>query len=316
MPEALVVRGTVVTVVPLAKLARLVPTVIVNVTGLLYAGLPEASRSVTLTAAWADMLMLSGLIVSDMLAGVGGGGLPMVRDALLFREPTVAVMFTIESSPAGELAVNVTVATPNASVVALAAGVKFPAPVNVTVTPLIKTDEASRTVADTVVLPPLTMVVVPSETTTEAGIRGGVPMVIGALPMIVLVPTVTVARMVALTSTFAALKVDTAWPDALVTARVGVQDPEAALITEKETLTFGTTCAEAFVTVAVTVAVPNGAILDAESVTWTVVGAPAAPVEAVGGFTDSTPHPLRTTARKMRTGMAREIVFFIIFGSP
>jgi hypothetical protein len=267
MPEALVVRFTVSTALGIGlKLARVVPVVIVRVTGLLYAGFPEASRSVTLTVAWADMLMLSGLIESDMLAGVGGGGEPMVRDALLFSGATVAVIFTTVSTA---VAVKVTVATPEALVTAVG-DEKFPAVTSLTekVTVVPATGVAPlMTVASTVVVPLEGMVVDPSDTTIDVGTRGGVPITIGALPMIVLAPTVTVARMVALTLTAFAVKVDTAWPAALVIAGVGLKDPAVALITEKETLTFGTTCAEAFVTVAVTVDVPDGAMLDEESVT-------------------------------------------------
>jgi hypothetical protein len=40
------------------------------------------------------MLMLSGFTASDMLTGVGGGGVPMVSEALLFSAPTVAVIVT------------------------------------------------------------------------------------------------------------------------------------------------------------------------------------------------------------------------------
>lgn len=81
---------------------------------------------------------------------------------------------------------------------------------------------------------------------------------------------------------------------------IGVKAPAVALITEKETLTLGTACAEAFVTVAVTVAVPPEAMLDAESVTWSVV---TAPVEAAGELTGGTLHPPKMTAREMMTSI-------------
>lgn len=217
------------------------------------------------------MLIESGFIVSDMLAAAGGRGTPMVNDALLFTDPAAAYMFTIELFPA-PAAVNVTVATPEVLVIAVAA-VKVPAPkgltVNVTVAPLIRADDASRTVADTVVLPPLTMVVVPSATATEVGTWGGVPMVIiGETPKIVPVPKVTVARMVAVALTAGpAVNTDVAWPDAFVTAEAGLNDPAVALITEKETLTFGITTEEPSSTVAVTLVVPPLAMVDAESAT-------------------------------------------------
>jgi hypothetical protein len=51
-PEVLVVRGTVITELGIGlKLARVVPAVIVSVTGWLYAGAPVPVRSVTLTVA-------------------------------------------------------------------------------------------------------------------------------------------------------------------------------------------------------------------------------------------------------------------------
>lgn len=294
IPEALVVAVMEDTTLGIGlKLPVPVPPVIRNVTPLLNAGLPDASRSVTVTVAWADIVMLSGLIVRFMLAGTGGGGVPTVREALLLTGLAVAVIVTIESSPAGVLAVKVAVAIPQVTpgqAPVVVTRLKLPAAagatVNVTVAPGMG-PAASLTVADTESLPPLLMVGVPRDTRTDVGIRGGTPMVIGALPMIVLAPTVTVARMVALTLTAFAVKVVTAWPDALVIAGVGLKDPEVPLITEKETLTLGITCDKAFVTVAVTVDVPDVGILDKESVTWTVVGPPPpAPVEAVGGFTD------------------------------
>jgi hypothetical protein len=38
--------------------------------------------------------MLSGLTASDMLAGTGGGGVPILNVALLFSEPVFALMST------------------------------------------------------------------------------------------------------------------------------------------------------------------------------------------------------------------------------
>ena len=267
-PEALVVRLTVLSVVPVLKLARVDPVVIVKVSGVLYAGAPPAPRSVTLTAAWLEILMERGFIVTAMLVGVGGRGVPMVNDALLPTVPAVALMSTIVSVA---IAVRVTVATPDGSVVAVAAGVKVTAPEtlteNVTVAPLI-TPDAPDTVADTVVLLPLPMVVVPSDTTTEVGTGGGVPMVIGALPLIELVPTVMVARIVAFALIDApAVNWVVATPDASVTAEAGVKEPAVALITVKETLTLGTTLEPESVTVAVTAVVPPDAIADEVSVT-------------------------------------------------
>ena len=203
MPDALVVKVIVLWVVPEAKLARLAPDVMVSVTDVENAG-PLVPRTVTLTIAWLWMLIESGLIVIDALVGVGGGGLPMLKAALLLTAPAVAVMFTAELSPAGELAVNVTVVRPSASV--RAAAVKLPAAgtliENVTVCPLM-TPTASLTVAVTVVLPPLAMDDVPSETTTELGTRTGVPIVIGALPLTVPKPVVTEACIVAAAFTVA-----------------------------------------------------------------------------------------------------------------
>ncbi len=51
----------------------------------------------------------NGLTVIEALVGTGGGGVPIVNVALLLTVPAVAVMFTTELSPVGELAVNVTV---------------------------------------------------------------------------------------------------------------------------------------------------------------------------------------------------------------
>ncbi len=242
---------------PVLKLARVAPDVIPSVTEVLYAG-PVAPRTVTLTMAWLWMLIESGLIVIAALVGMGGGGVPMVNFALLLTAPVVAVMFTIESSPAGEMAVNVTVVWPNASV--RAAAEKLPAPgtltVNVTVAPLI-TPNASLTVAVTVVLPPLLMVEVLSETMTAVGTRGGVPMMSWALPLIVPLPPITEAIIVATwlsPAGEAALNVVVATPEALVVTEAALKDPVTALITVKLTVTLGNAAPVESVTVAFTVA--------------------------------------------------------------
>lgn len=193
----------------------------------------------------------------------------MVNDALLPTMPAVALIFMIELFPAAA-AVKVTVVWPSASVTA--AAVKLPAAagalVNVTVAPGMGRLDASLTVAVTEVLPPLAIqfVVVPSDTTTVDGTCTGIPIVIGALPLIVLVPTVMLARIVAVALTAApAVNTDVAWPDAFVTTGVGLNDPAVELITEKETLTFGITTEEASVTVAVALTVPLLAIVEADS---------------------------------------------------
>ncbi len=284
------VRGMVSTELGIGlKLPRVVPEVIVSVTGWLYEGEP-ALMSVTLTVAWLEMLMESGLIVSDMLVGTGPTGFPMRSVALLLIAPDAPLMSVSVSSPAGVAAVNVTVATPQvapgqAPLVAVAAGVKAPAPatldVNVTVAPGMS-PEASRTVAFTVVLPPLAMLVGLSDTAMVVGTRGGVPMVIWALPLTVPVPVVTVARMVAVwlsPAGEAAVNVVVAMPEKSVVSEAGAKEPAAALITEKLTLTPDMTRAEASVTVTVTPAVPPFAILAAESETTTAVGVAPLPPE-------------------------------------
>jgi len=199
-----------------------------------------------------------------MVAGTGGGGAPMESDALLFRVPTVAVIVMIVFTT---LAVNVTVATPVAFVVAVVAD-RLPAvpllTANVTTTPLIPPRE-SDTVADTVVLPGGTGIEEdPRDTTTEVGTRGGVPITRAALPLTVPVPTCTDARMVTLEllPAASAVKVDVTAPDALVTAAEGLKEPAVALITEKVTFTFGITCPEESRTVAVTDVAPRFAMAD------------------------------------------------------
>jgi hypothetical protein len=209
-------------------------------------------------------------MLSEILAGIGGGGLPIVNDALLLTKPAVAEISTSESFPAAS-AVKVTVATPDPLVIAVVAGVKFPAPgtlaEKVTVAPLIGADTASRTVADTVVLPKLAMVDVPSDMVHVVGTWGGVPIVIGSLSLIVPAPTVTVARMVAVVFGVTAVNWLVATPDASVTSVVGLSEPVTALITVKATLTFGTTTELASLTTAVTEVDPPFAMAAAPSVT-------------------------------------------------
>ena len=202
-----------------------------------------------------------------MLAGVGGGGVPMVSEAPLFSVPTVALIVTIAFTA---FAVKVSVATPKPLVTTVPEA-RFPAVTslteNVTVTPLMTTPTASLTVADTVVLPDEAMVVDPRVTMIEVGTCGGVPMTMEALPVIVPVPTVTLARMVAFVSGVTAVNRLVAAPNALVTAVDGLNVPVPALITEKATLTFGTTTKLASLTTAVTVVEPPLAMVAAASVT-------------------------------------------------
>ncbi len=214
----------------------------------------------------------------------------MGNDTLLLTVPTVAVTSTIVFVAT---AVTLTDATPEAMVVAVAAGAKVTAPgtltENVTVTPLIGADNASRTVADTVVLPPLPMVDEPSDTMTVVGTWGGAPIEMAALPLIMPTPAETVARMFAIVFGVTAVNRLVATPDALVTAVDGLNVPVPALITEKATLAFGTTTEFASLTTAVTVVEPPLAMVAAESDTWTVDGIPAVPLfgppELVGGGT-------------------------------
>jgi hypothetical protein len=92
-----VVRLTTVSVVPELKLAKDEPEVIVNVTGLLNAGEPLASWSVIFTAVWLLIPTESGFTATVMLAGVGGGGVPIVRLALLFSVPAATLTSMIVS---------------------------------------------------------------------------------------------------------------------------------------------------------------------------------------------------------------------------
>jgi len=192
----------------------------------------------------------------------------MVNEALLLTVPAVADISTIVSVAT---AVTVTDATPNALVVAVAAGAKFTAAgtltANVTVAPLIGADRASRTVAETVVLPAFGIADKPSDTVTVVGTWGGVPIEIGAPPLIVPKPTETVARMVAVVFGMRAVNRLVAAPDALVTDVEGLSVPVPALITEKATVVFGTTAKLESLTTAVTVVEPPFAMVAAPSVT-------------------------------------------------
>src|SRR5512143_2187577 len=145
---------------------------------------------------------------------------------------------------------------------------------NVTVTPLMGPVE-SVTVAVTVVSPPVEgRAAGESDTETAVGVRGGLPIVIPALSLMVFVPTATAARMVAVAFTSAAVNWVVATPEASVTTVTGLNVPDAALITENVTLIFGQALASASMTVAVTAAAPPEAMVDEESETRTVAGVP------------------------------------------
>ncbi len=77
MPEALVVTVTELTSVEVLKLARVAPVVIDNDTAVLYAGIPPAPMTVTLTVAGLRILIESGFTVIEALIGVGGVGVPI-----------------------------------------------------------------------------------------------------------------------------------------------------------------------------------------------------------------------------------------------
>ena len=145
---------------------------------------------------------------------------------------------------------------------------------NVTVTPLTGPVE-SVTVAVTVATPPVAgRFAEESDTETAVGTRGGFPIVITALSLTVLVPTVTAARMVAVAFTAAAVNWVVATPEASVTTVTELNVPDAALITENVTLIFGQALTSASMTVAVTVAAPPEAMVDEETETRTVAGVP------------------------------------------
>jgi hypothetical protein len=114
-PDVLVVT---LAEVPELKLARVAPDVIVRVTGQPNAAFPVVSRTVTLTVVGLAIGIVSGLIAMVILAGVGGGGVPICNVALLVNEPSFAVIST-KVLPA--FAVYVTEALPEASVVAVVA---------------------------------------------------------------------------------------------------------------------------------------------------------------------------------------------------
>jgi hypothetical protein len=135
-------------------------------------------------------------------------------------------------------------------------------------------------------------------------------MVMGALPLMVVVPTVTLARMVAVVFGVIAVNWLVAAPDASVTAEDGVNEPAPALITEKVTLTFCITTELALVTTAVTTEVPPLAMAAAESDTWTVVGVAPPGVELGGGVGESTEHPPSRSAR-LAVIMTKVLVFFM-----
>jgi hypothetical protein len=125
------------------------------------------------------------------------------------------------------------------------------------------------------------MVVVPSDTRTDEGTRGGVPMTIGALPLIVPDPTITEAIIVAAESSpagEAAVNVVVAAPEAVVVAEAGLKEPATALITVKVTVTLGIAAPRPSLTVAVTAAEPPlliVVVVAAPNVTTTVAGVPA-----------------------------------------
>lgn len=247
-------------------------------------------------------------------------GVPMASWALPVIVPelpeTEARIVTDELSPAGA-AVNVEDATPDAFVVAVA-GLNTPAveliEENVTDTLGTATPLASVTVAVTVVFPPFAIAAAPSVTCTAEGappVAAGVPMIRFADPVIVVDPVVTEARMVTAESlpAAAAVKVDVAAPDALVTAGDWLKVPAVAAITEKVTLTFGITAPFESVTVAVTVVFPPFAMDDAPRVTWTRAGAD--PVET-GTATSLTLHPAAESKSDSARIIERTAVLFII----
>jgi hypothetical protein len=90
-----VVRFLVSCCVPELKLARVVPEEIVNVTAFWNAGAPAESRTVTLTVPWFAIAIESGVTATAILAGVGGGGVPTCRVALLFSGPAATLTSTI-----------------------------------------------------------------------------------------------------------------------------------------------------------------------------------------------------------------------------
>src|SRR5574341_91490 len=144
----------------LLKLPSVAPAVMPSVTELLKAGFPDASFAVTVTVACPVILTVSGLTVRVTVAGVGGGGVPMVNTAVLLMvlAPTLIDAVKVASVLAAA-AVNVTVATPKASVTALAAEntpvATPPETLKFTVTPARGLFEASLTNTRTSQAPPL-----------------------------------------------------------------------------------------------------------------------------------------------------------------
>jgi len=127
------------------------------------------------------------------------------------------------------------------------------------------------------------MVGVPSDTRTDEGTRGGMPITIEALPLIVPAPPVTEAIIVAIELSpagEAALNVVVATPDALVAAEAGLKEPATVLITVKATVTLGIAAPRPSLTVALTEVEPPFTIVvvvAAPNVTMTEAGVPAPP---------------------------------------
>lgn len=255
------------------KLARVVPDVIVSVTGALNAGLPDPSRTVSVTVAELAMVMESGLTVRFMLAGTGGEGVPMVSDALLLKAPMDAEMLVSVFAAAES---KVTEATPQGGVApgqgplvtAVAAGENVPAPTvldeNDTFAPAMPALVPSRTVAVTdVLLTGFAIVAAPSATAIVAGTCGGVPMVRDAVLLIV--PDVLTTDAVIVTTAFTAapaVNVTEAVPAALVVPLFAEKVPAVGTLTRKFTVAPDTAAAVESMTVAVTVAVPALAIAE------------------------------------------------------
>jgi hypothetical protein len=139
----------------------------------------------------------------------------------------------------------------------------------------------------------------PSVTMIEVGTGAGVPMVMSAVPLIVVVPVVTEARMVAVVFTALAVKTLDATPEASLVAEAGAKFPAVALITEKETVTLGTALPPLSRTVAVTVVFPAEAMVALPSVTCIDEAVPPlgeAAVMPVGAATVEALQPARSAA--------------------
>src|SRR5574341_378736 len=215
----------------LLKLPSVAPAVMPSVTELLKAGFPDASFAVTVTVACPVILTVSGLTVRVTVAGVGGGGVPMVNTAVLLM---VLAPTLID-------AVNVTVATPKASVTALAAEntpvATPPETLKFTVTPARGLFEASLTNTRTSQAPPLPMeviagVVVPTAANETATLEGGLETVPTLMdPVFEIEPPegiVAVAVTVTCWSVATAVRVTVATPEAFVVALAGKSVPFAA----------------------------------------------------------------------------------------